>query len=217
MHSGASVAQPCLACGAGRETRTPTPKRWYLKPMRLPIPPYPHVGRRYVTMFRKGQARRSPRPSFPPDFSCRLRRREEAAALFDYLQPAPGEKAQQRNRDYFLRKRKAAQPAPRLSCPANPHGGRRGKRRYLCGYDDIIYSTSRTAHCARPFLICNSRLPRPPLARSTLADSQCRSSRHHQKHTNWSQIMHESPQSARFTGLHCIPRIGGILLCLFFF
>ncbi len=57
MHSGASVAQPCLACGAGRETRTPTPKRWYLKPMRLPIPPYPHVGRRYVTMFRKGQAR----------------------------------------------------------------------------------------------------------------------------------------------------------------
>ena len=113
--------------------------------------------------------------------------------------------------------RKAAQPGPRLSRPANPHGGRRGKRRYLCGYVDIIYSTSRTAHCARPFLICNSRLPRPPLARSTLADSQCRSSRHHQKHTNWSQIMHESPQSARFTGLHCIPRIGGILLCLFFF
>lgn len=113
--------------------------------------------------------------------------------------------------------RKAAQPAPRLSCPANPHGGRRGKRRYLCGYDDIIYSTSRTAHCARRFLICNSRLPHPPLARSTLADSQCRSSRHHQKHTNWSQIMHESPQSARFTGLHCTLRIGGILLCLFFF
>jgi hypothetical protein len=57
MHPGASVAQPCFASGAGRETRTPTPKRWYLKPMRLPIPPYPHVGRRYVTMFRKGQAR----------------------------------------------------------------------------------------------------------------------------------------------------------------
>lgn len=58
-YSGASVAPPSFACGAGRETRTPTPKRWYLKPMRLPIPPYPHVGRRYVTMFRKGQARLS--------------------------------------------------------------------------------------------------------------------------------------------------------------
>ncbi|SCY50760.1 hypothetical protein SAMN03159288_02806 [Rhizobium sp. NFACC06-2] len=39
----------------------------------------------------------------------------------------------------------------------------------------------------------------------------------HQKHTNWSQIMHESPQSARFSGLHCNACIGDILLCLFLF
>ena len=57
----------------------------------------------------------------------------------------------------------------------------------------------------------------PPRIRPSLADSQCRPSFDHQKHTNWSQIMHESPQSARFSGLHCNVRIGDILLCLFLF
>lgn len=82
MHSGASVAQPCLACGAGRETRTPTPKRWYLKPMRLPIPPYPHVGRRYVTMFRKGQARRSAAFRFARTFLASRAGQKEARPAF---------------------------------------------------------------------------------------------------------------------------------------
>jgi hypothetical protein len=160
------------------------------------VPPAPRFLRTFLAACACGK-----RP--PPSLTIAARARGEGTTAEQIL--------------FLAENEKPLSPCPRLSCPANPHGGRRGKRRYLCGYVDIIYSTSRTAHCARPFLICNSGLPRPPLARSTLADSQCRPSRHHQKHTNWSQIMHESPQSARFTGLHCIPRIGGILLCLFFF
>ena len=117
MHSGASVAQPCFACGAGRETRTPTPKRWYLKPMRLPIPPYPHVGRRYVTMFRKGQARRSPRLSFPPDFSHPPRRWQETAALPAYSPPAPGTARNSRTEAFWEKKRQAAPHPPPIAFP----------------------------------------------------------------------------------------------------
>lgn len=89
---------------------------------------------------------------------------------------------------------------------------------------DIIYRMVRTAFCedqiphpksgtgtALPCLALPCPIALPARLQGRLSASL------HQKHTKWSQIMHESPQSGRFTGLHCIPCIGGILLCLFFF
>ena len=35
------VTAALIISGAGRETRTLTPKNWILSPARLPIPPYP--------------------------------------------------------------------------------------------------------------------------------------------------------------------------------
>lgn len=118
----------------------------------------------------------------------------------------------------------AGHPPPRLAGPpqaAHPHGSRRESRQYLCGYIDIIYSLSRNRHCriAAPRFISAIQgfCAVPPRIRPFPPDSQRPTPFDHQKHTNWSQIMHESPQSACFIGLHCNACIGDILLCLFLF
>lgn len=153
MHSGASVAQPCLACGAGRETRTPTPKRWYLKPMRLPIPPYPHVGRRYVTMFRKGQARliaafRFLRTFLIPRASGRRRPRSPLIR-----HPRRGTGRNSRTGAILGgngKPRRIRLPSPSQSTwPGASHAGGEN-RQYLCGYIDIIYSARRSPVTALP-------------------------------------------------------------------
>lgn len=226
MHSGASVAQPCLACGAGRETRTPTPKRWYLKPMRLPIPPYPHVGRRYVTMFRKGQARLIAAFRFLRTFliPAPVAGAGRALRLFATRAGEQGATAGQRRfgaengKPHRLR-------LPHLPAPPRPaHRMQAGgeNRQYLCGYIDIIYSAPRSPVTGLPAPAPDQRLrgfrtlPRPLSGHpSHLRTAEPPDD--HQKHTNWSQIMHESPQSACFTGLHCNACIGDILLCLFLF
>lgn len=226
MHSGASVAQPCLACGAGRETRTPTPKRWYLKPMRLPIPPYPHVGRRYVTMFRKGQARLIAAFRFLRTFliPAPVAGAGRALRLFATRAGEQGATAGQRRfgaengKPHRLRLSSPSRP----TSPGASHAGRRRNRQYLCGYIDIIYSAPRSPVTGLPAPAPDQRLRgfrtlAPPLIRSSLTPSHSRTPDDHQKHTNWSQIMHESPQSACFTGLHCNLCIGDILLCLFLF
>lgn len=162
MHSGASVAQPCLACGAGRETRTPTPKRWYLKPMRLPIPPYPHVGRRYVTMFRKGQARLIAAFRFLRTFliSRAGGRRRPRSPLIRHPRWGTGRNS---GTEAIWRGKRQAAPHP----PPSP---------------DIIYSAPRSpvtglpAPCSRPAIEGLSH-PVPPLIRSSLTPSHCRSPR----------------------------------------
>ncbi|AAL42666.2 hypothetical protein F3P66_05965 [Agrobacterium fabrum] len=59
--------------------------------------------------------------------------------------------------------------------------------------------------------------PRTGLHRLRRTSSHRRTLYSHQKLINWSQIMHESPQSGQFTGLPCVSCIGDILLCLFLF
>lgn len=110
----------------------------------------------------------------------------------------------------------------RTTSPGASHAGRRRNRQYLCGYIDIIYSAPRSPHCrivgpcSRPAIEGFRTLSRPLSGYpSHLRTAEAPGD--HQKHTNWSQIMHESPQSACFTGLHCNTRIGDILLCLFLF
>lgn len=227
MHSGASVAQPCLACGAGRETRTPTPKRWYLKPMRLPIPPYPHVGRRYVTMFRKGQARLIAAFRFLRTFliSRAGGRRRPRSPLIRHPRRGTGRNS---GTEAIWRGKRQAAPHPPPS-PSRPHLARHiaCRRAEKTGN---IYAATLTLYIARPA----AQLPdcRPPAPDQRLRGFRTLSrplSGHpsrlrtaeapgdHQKHTNWSQIMHESPQSACFTFLHCNACIGDILLCLFLF
>lgn len=124
--------------------------RLNLKPMRLPIPPYPHVGRRYVTMFRKGQARLIAAFRFLRTFlipraggerqprspaTCRGRR---GLGPRGQTEAVPG------------RKRETAQHPP-LALPAGPARyirmeADRKSRQYLCGYSDIIYSISRNRY-----------------------------------------------------------------------
>ena len=120
---------------------------------------------------------------------------------------------------------RAASASHRLPNPHGPaHRMQAGgeNRQYLCGYIDIIYSAPRSPVTGLPAPAPDQRLRgfrtlAPPLIRSSLTPSHSRTPDDHQKHTNWSQIMHESPQSACFIGLHCNACIGDILLCLFLF
>ena len=110
----------------------------------------------------------------------------------------------------------------------NPHGPAHRmqacgeNRQYLCGYIDIIYSARRSPVNGLPApapdqqLMGFRNLPRPLFGHPSRLRS-AKAPGDHQKRTNWSQIMHESPQSACFTGLHCNACIGDILLCLFLF
>lgn len=120
---------------------------------------------------------------------------------------------------------RAASASHRLPNPHGPaHRMQAGgeNRQYLCGYIDIIYSARRSPVTRLPApapdqqLMGFRTLPRHlyghPSRLRTAEDPG-----DHQKHTNWSQIMHESPQSACFIGLHCNTCIGDILLCLFLF
>lgn len=190
MHSGASVAQPCLACGAGRETRTPTPKRWYLKPMRLPIPPYPHVGRRYVTMFRKGQARRSPAFRFARTFLASRAGQKEARPAFATGKRIFGTRKTGKPSGYRDESGVARHRPPRLPTPLSY-----GRFTLTRGRIDIIYNMARRAHDGAGTAARSRRI-----THRRKAAGGCL----HQKHTNWSQIMHESPESGHFTGLHCV-------------
>ncbi len=143
MHSGTSVAQPCFTCGAGRETRTPTPKRWYLKPMRLPIPPYPHVGRRYVTMFWKGQARLIAAFRFIRTFIAARSGAERRQARFCRIALAQKEVARPQNPC-----EQGSGNCKSCPCPARPalHVST-VKARIFMRLHDIIYRTSRLSFC----------------------------------------------------------------------
>lgn len=81
-----------------------------------------------------------------------------------------------------------------------------------------IYAATLTLYIARPAAQLPDCRPLPrPLSGHPSRLRTAEAPGDHQKHTNWSQIMHESPQSACFTGLHCNECIGDILLCLFLF
>lgn len=145
---------------------------------------------------------------------------------FGCLPPATGEDVMAAKTETILnRKRLARAYVSRLSQSAQPCASARntaGKSaRHLCGYIDIIYSTTRKPHSR----IAIDR-PGSPFGLSLLPASRTRPSRtaaqpsttrRHQKHINWSQIMQESPQWGSFTGLPCTVCIGDILLCLFLF
>ena len=199
--------------------------RLNLKPMRLPIPPYPHVGRRYVTMFRKGQARLIAAFRFLRTFLIPRAGGERQPRAPAICRGRQGLGPRGQTEAVPGRKRETAQHPP-LALPAGPARyirmeADRKSRQYLCGYSDIIYSISRNRYwriaLAPRFKSEVQSFGAPLRIRPSLADSQCRHLFDHQKHTNWSQIMHESPQSARFSGLHCNACIGDILLCLFLF
>ena len=169
MHSGASVAQPCFACGAGRETRTPTPKRWYLKPMRLPIPPYPHVGRRYVTMFRKGQARRSHAFRFLRTFLavCAGGKRRPPSPLI--RRPRRGTARNSRTEAILGKKRQAAPHAPPIAFPTHL------ARHIACGQarkTGNIYAATLTLYIACPAAQV-AGLPAPAPNRRFRASAPC--------------------------------------------
>ncbi len=153
MHSGTSVAQPCFTCGAGRETRTPTPKRWYLKPMRLPIPPYPHVGRRYVTMFWKGQARLIAASRFARTFLGSPPQPKKPAGTF--LPFRARMKGNGAPADDDTRGRKTAHAVSLF--PVRLHMLRQEKRATFMRLHDIIYRT------CRPSFYENARLQPKPL------------------------------------------------------
>lgn len=138
-----------------------------------------------------------------------------------------GDRAKQPDRGDLARKTASgnASASHRLPDPPRPaHRMQAGgeNRQYLCGYIDIIYSARRSPVTRLPAPAPDQQLggfrtlPRPLSGHpSSLRTAEAPGD--HQKHTNWSQIMHESPQSACFTGLHCNACIGDILLCLFLF
>lgn len=152
MHSGTSVAQPCFTCGAGRETRTPTPKRWYLKPMRLPIPPYPHVGRRYVTMFWKGQARLIAASRFARTFIGSPPQPQKPAGTFLPFRARTKENGAPADDD--TRGRKTAHAVSLF--PSGFTCSDRKNAQHLCGY-----MTLYIGHAARHFtrMCASSRIP----------------------------------------------------------
>ena len=106
-------------------------------------------------------------------------------------------------------------PTPRLS-PHRLESAHRKNGQYLCGYV-TLYIGRPACHFATTWT--GSRIPDthglcPPFSppcpalppasgpAARLGTGKCR--RLHQKHTNWSQIMHQPPQLAPFTGMHCI-------------
>ncbi len=163
MHSGTSVAQPCFTCGAGRETRTPTPKRWYLKPMRLPIPPYPHVGRRYVTMFWKGQARLIAASRFARTFLGSPPQPQKPAGTF--LPFRARMKGNGAPADDDTRGRKTAHAVSLF--PVRLHMFRQEKRATFMRLHDIIYRT------CRPSFYENARFQPNPLYERPLHPHPC--------------------------------------------
>lgn len=167
----------------------------------------------------------------PPFVSSGLfsspRRWQKPAALSAYSPPTPGNRAQQPGGGDSGRKTasRITSASHRLPDPPRPAYGMQAggeNKHYLCGYIDIIYSARRSPHCqiagpcSKPAIQGFRTLPRP-LSGHPSRLRTAEAPEDHQKHTNWSQIMHESPQSASFTGLHCNARIGDILLCLFLF
>lgn len=114
---------------------------------------------------------------------------------------------------------------PLLDLPRPGDGPRQQKRAIFMRLQDIIYRTCPLSFFGNVMPLHGLRSPKRPAphARPALDLGQTAQLRGfkrrlvHQKHTNWSQIMHESPQSDRFSGLPCIPCIGDISLCLFLF
>lgn len=100
-----------------------------------------------------------------------------------------------------------------LALPARP---KRHIRMEAGGEAGNIYAATLTLYIASPatdiaglpppasYLQFKASAPCPPRIRPCLPDSQRPTPFDHQKHTNWSQIMHGSPQSGRFLHLPCV-------------
>lgn len=125
--------------------------------------------------------------SFRPDFSCQPGWAEGGPARF-------------RDRPTDFRNTKASRiqgrqrrSAPSSSLITDPLSY--GRFTLTRGCIDIIYNTAWRAHDGAGTAARSRRI-----THRRKAAGGCL----HQKHTNWSQIMHESPQSGHFTGLHCV-------------